>query len=287
MHDGFRPWITTEPHNDFPINLLQASLKFTNEPPQGLKAGIKRTFAGISQDRLDISNLPQWKPMMYGVAFLHSIVQERRKYGPLGWNIPYEFNQGDLDASIQMVQNHVDDMDPKAGVTWSAVCYHLGEVQYGGRVTDDRDKRLLNTYAANWFKPAMVQPAYQFHKGYELPVLPKHQDYIDFIELMPTVDKPGVFGLHSNADIQYQSGVAKQTLTAILDIQPKDASSGSGGESREGVVTRLCNDFLQKLPADFVPHEVLARLTKMGKFCLYCPATNCACSELACGHHMP
>ena len=212
VDDLFRLWITSEPTTRFPIGLLQMSIKITNEAPVGLKAGMKRSYQWLTQDTLDTIGVflaKEWRTLLYTMCFAHSIVQERRKFGPIGWSIPYEFNQGDLSASVQFLQNHVTEMESKKtkDITWSTVRYMVAEIQYGGRITDDWDRVLMSTYAERFFRSPIFDEKFQFFTVYTIPAKDKTAANVEIalfraaVEEIPMTDNPEVFGLHANADL--------------------------------------------------------------------------------------
>eukprot|EP01135_Chromosphaera_perkinsii_P011757 Nk52_evm3s2496 gene=Nk52_evmTU3s2496 len=260
---SFRLWMTTEPHINFPISLLHCSIKFTNETPQGVKAGLRRTFSSITPDMLNIVDSKYWRPCLYALAFLHTTVQERRKYGPLGWNIPYEFNQTDLAASIQFVQNYLYDCSPRKSISWNTIRYMTGEIHYGGRVTDDFDRRLLKTYCRSWFGEQMLNSNFKFYKNYPMPTCKTVDEFNNFIESMPISDTPEIFGLHSNADIAFRTKQATDIFNAIIDIQPKEMTM-SGNETMESQIDKLAKQLLERLPEEFPKEDVQNRTREIG-----------------------
>lgn len=90
------------PANYFPVAVLQNGTKMTLEPPRGLKANLKRSWQEITNKTLASceSKNHEWHKLLFSLTFFHAIIQERRKFGPLGFNIRYEFNDSDLQISI-------------------------------------------------------------------------------------------------------------------------------------------------------------------------------------------
>lgn len=53
MNPDYRLWLTSMPSLNFPVPVLQSGIKLTNEPPRGLKANLKRTYADISEEEFN------------------------------------------------------------------------------------------------------------------------------------------------------------------------------------------------------------------------------------------
>lgn len=156
-HPEFRLWLTTEPVTTFPVGLLQIAYKVrcwpTNhstefillamqtgrfllqvvmEPPSGIRQNIQASLNKLDDTQYLASDHPKYRPTMFVLIFLHAILQERRRYGKLGWNIPYGFADSDLLVSLLIIQKSLNDTDPKGDIRWPSLKYLIGEVSFDG-----------------------------------------------------------------------------------------------------------------------------------------------------------
>ena len=77
----------------------------TVEPPIGVKNNLQRTFStSVVTQKFYEETVPSkpevWKNLLFGLCFFNAVIHERKKYRRLGWNIPYEFNDSDLEVGL-------------------------------------------------------------------------------------------------------------------------------------------------------------------------------------------
>ena len=100
---NFRLWLTTAPTDAFPLGILQRALKVVTEPPDGLRLNMTSSYSKLSEADLNQCTHEAYKSLVYVLSFFHAIVQDRRKFGKIGWNITYAFNESEFRISKDLI----------------------------------------------------------------------------------------------------------------------------------------------------------------------------------------
>ncbi|CAE7211449.1 DNAH6 [Symbiodinium sp. KB8] len=250
IHKDFRLFLTSMPAAYFPVPVLQNGIKLTTEPPKGLRANVMRSFLPMTEEQLsDSSKDKEWRKLQFGLKFFHAVIQERRKFGPLGWNIRYEFNDSDLETSTTITHNMLELDGP---IPWDTLLFVIGHINYGGRVTDDNDRKCLLAILEKYVTPKILEPGYTFSESgtYRCPDNSDTADiesWTKFVASFPLAEQPEVFGMHDNANISFMSQESEKVLNTVLSIQPREAGGG-GGKSSEEIVLEIAAEQESRLP---------------------------------------
>lgn len=165
-HPEFRLFLTSMPTDAFPVTVLQNSLKVTNEPPAGVRAKLLTCYSVVNREWFESAGYPRaFKKLFFGLSLFHAVVQERRRFGSLGFNTPYDFNDSDFAVSVAQLRMLLDEAvsrvypspssrkKPEGGpaaiqeavmddvsIPFETLTYLVGECNFGGRVTDSLDR---------------------------------------------------------------------------------------------------------------------------------------------------
>ncbi|CAL6039825.1 Outer-arm_dynein beta [Hexamita inflata] len=257
-HPDFRLYISAEPAADPAVaavlpGIVQMCLKATNEPPTGIKANMNRAIALFTPDTFEMcqNKTNEFKQMLFCLVFFHACLLERRKFGSIGWNVLYNFTNGDLTICKDVLFNYLE-ANPK--IPWDDLRYMFTDIFYGGHIGDDLDRRFIKVYANELFNEALFEDGKFLAPDFAAPGPLTYQEYKEYILTALPADNPKMFGLHPNAEITYLTSQSNSLFNNLILLQPAGAViGGEQGKSKEEQVASRVETLMSQLPQEDFP----------------------------------
>ncbi|XP_043340601.1 dynein axonemal heavy chain 14 [Cervus canadensis] len=257
----FRLWLSSKSDSSFPISILQKSLKIAVENPQGLKNNLLQTFgySGSGEVTEELFEKPDcgpwWKKILFSLCFFNALINERKIYGILGWNIAYAFSSSDLEVAIKVLENI---LSAQSSIPWQTLRYLIGDVVYGGWVTDSWDRRCLNTLLYKFCNPEVLKDDFSFYTDEPLPKSGSMKDYIRIIQSLPDDDPPELLELHPEATRGFREIQAQKFIDDLIAMQPRFTITNlmfGHEKSKDELVMEILSDMLKRLPVSVEKEE--------------------------------
>lgn len=174
IHPDFRLFLTMETAVSIPASLIEMSRIVMNEPLPGVKANLLEALAAM-QPELSTTGPNERDRLYFLLAWLHTILQERSRYIPIGFTKSYGFNDSDLASAKLMLDRWVgytakgrSHIDPKS-LPWTALRTLLIENIYGGKVDSEMDLLLIEGFVERFIVPDAYDSDFSLTSNSESP----------------------------------------------------------------------------------------------------------------------
>jgi len=228
-------------------------------------ANLRRSFALFPKEDFEDKD-PKVKSILFALCHFHSLMLERKKFGPMGYNMNYPFSAGDLRDSAQVLYNYLEGSS-SVKIPWDDLRYIFGEIMYGGHIVDDWDRRMCEKYLLYFMRDELLDeiemvPYADNKLSWISPQPAPHERYLEHIETMPP-ESPLFFGMHPNAEINFRTALCNKTFDMLLTLSDGGAEEGDEeGASPLAIAEVICGEILEEvMEKKFATDDVSRQMT--------------------------
>ena len=272
VHTNHRLFLTSYPTAAFPLSILHSSLKVAVQPALGLRANL---LALYSRDPLRHSTFFLSSPhastlhsLTFALSFFHATLRERKRYLGVGFTADYRFSDTDYLISLRQLAAFVNEEGAGAGSgegsrggrrsgvsSYAALRYLVGELNYGGTVTDEWDRRLIRTLLRRCINEQTAHERHVLRRvddfEYCVPAMGDGSVLLPYINSLAEQTSPDVLGLHPNAAISAQRRQTQQLLISLLLTTREHQSDVASANSLNHTVDGIAASIIKQLPLPF------------------------------------
>ncbi|EAY07015.1 Dynein heavy chain family protein [Trichomonas vaginalis G3] len=266
VHPRFRLCLVTMSTPQFPIGVLFRGTKLIYEIPKGVRENMMRIYSGFDQEMYNENNNLLEKQLTFHLAFFHAVVLERLQFGSLGWNVPYEFNLSDFNISRKQLASFISEAGGDVA-PFESLTYVIGKLNYGGRVTDKWDSRLLQAILQQFLSQTAISSAEPFGQHFLAPPPnSSHEEVLKQINKWDVVTQGEDIGLSKNASTIVARHEAHNIFNSVIEIDPTLIST-SGSSDDTSYITKLVENYAKQLPQQFNTAQLTRQMRASSSNC--------------------
>uniref|UniRef100_A0ABD2XKY5 Dynein heavy chain, cytoplasmic n=1 Tax=Trichogramma kaykai TaxID=54128 RepID=A0ABD2XKY5_9HYME len=243
-----RIWLTTEECGvgGFYPGLAGLCLKLAYEPPEGVKRNVRRSLQQLQQRQPALRD--PCKSLL--VAWLHAVLQERRKFVPQGWIKSYAWSEADLEAACELVVVRSSGTASSSSTTrrkesmrgsadadytdWESDRGLLDVAVYGGQLQDQHDMRMLRALLRSLWCRDTYSGRRKLGSVIGVPRAVQENPILIVDRLDEADSIQAYFGLPANAHRAWEKSAAEISLAYLKDIMKHNTKTKRSSNNRAG-----------------------------------------------------